>query len=170
MKFMAITKTHTIKSGWNKNDYHKSCQSIFLARHKENIDNYYLSYSYLKDKPKWKSFGDKDEENAMARPIGKKAATKLQKTETIVKMAVENIMKENNSNTTPTTVDVMDPSSSESSSQSTAATELTEQVKVLVDQDRVHKEKTVWLQYIMLLPNDEKNIELAKWRNELIKK
>jgi hypothetical protein len=106
----------------------------------------------------------------MARPIGKKAATKLQKTKTIVKMAVDNILKENNSNTTPTTVDVMDPSSSESSSQSSAATELIEQVKVLVNQDREHKEKTMWLQYIMLLPNDEKNIELAKWRNEHIKK
>jgi hypothetical protein len=141
MRFMAITKTHTIKSGWNNQDYHKSCQSIFLARHKENIDNYYLSYSYLKDKPKWKSFGGKDEENTMARPIGKKAATKLQKTKTIVKMAVDNILKESSSNTTPTTTDVMDPSSSESSSQSSAATELTEQVKVL---------------YIMLLPNDEK--------------
>jgi hypothetical protein len=130
--------------------------------HKENIDNYYLSYSYLKDKPKWKSFGDKDEENTMARPIGKKAATKLQKTETIVKMAVDNILKDTNSNTTPPTTDVMDPSSSESSSQSTAATELTEQVKVLVDQDRAHKEKTVWLQYIMLLPNDEKKYRISQ--------
>jgi hypothetical protein len=60
----------------------------------------------------------------MARSIGKKAATKLQKTQTI-KTAVDNIMKEKNNNTTPTTADVMDRSSSESSSQSTAATELT---------------------------------------------
>ena len=74
MKYMGITKTSDMASGWSMDDHKMACLEIYKQRYGNAFD-FYGCYEYLKDKNKFSAFRTKCKEDSLGkRPIGKKKA------------------------------------------------------------------------------------------------
>jgi hypothetical protein len=92
MKYMGITETTDMASGWSMDDHKMACLEIYKQRHGNAFD-FYGCYEYLKDKNKFSAFWTKCEEDSLGkRPIGKEKARQAEADATLVKAIISEVV------------------------------------------------------------------------------
>jgi hypothetical protein len=92
MKFMGITETTDMASGWSMDDHKTACLEIYKQRYGNAFD-FYNCYEYLKDKNKFSAFWTKCEEESLGkRPIGKKKARQAEADAKLVKTILSEVV------------------------------------------------------------------------------
>ncbi|KAI2509350.1 hypothetical protein MHU86_5103 [Fragilaria crotonensis] len=93
MKYMAITETTEMASGWSIDDHKTVCLGLFKDRYGRAFD-FFSCYEYLKDKNKLSSYRTKcDEEKVgLKRPIGKKQARQTEHDAKLIKAIVSEVV------------------------------------------------------------------------------
>jgi hypothetical protein len=155
-KFIAIEKTHPQPSGFNHDGYYKMLSNIFLKREGIHFTDYYQCYLYLKVMPKWKEWCANAESNKMVRPKGNKLAVKEEKIEKLVHTAVKECIVSIKSEDSD-----ISPMSGESPSGV-----YTVHFNAMLEQDRKYKRDKIRMQFISMLPEPRRIIELEKWESE----
>ena len=95
MKYMGITETTIMASGWSM-DYHKTaCLETYKQRYGNAFD-FYSCYEYLRDKNKFSAFRTKCKEDSLGkRPIGKKKARQAKADAKLVKAIISEVIVKN---------------------------------------------------------------------------
>lgn len=84
-KYMGITETTDMASGWSMDDHKTACLETCKQRYGNAFD-FYLCYEYLRDKNKFSAFRTKCEEDSLGkRPIGKKKARQAEADAKLIK-------------------------------------------------------------------------------------
>ncbi|KAI2497103.1 hypothetical protein MHU86_17420 [Fragilaria crotonensis] len=92
MKYMGITETTDMASGWSMDDHKTACLEIYKQRYGNAFD-FYNCYEYLKDKNKFSAFRTKCEEESLGkRPIGKKKARQAEADAKLVKAIISEVV------------------------------------------------------------------------------
>lgn len=93
MKYMGITETMEMSSGWSMDNHKTACLGLFKDRYCRAFD-FFPCYEYLKDKNKFSSFRTKcDEDNGGGkRPIGKKQARQTERDAKLIKAIVSEVV------------------------------------------------------------------------------
>ena len=98
MKYIGITETTDMASGWSMDDHKTACLETYKQRY-GNVFDFYACYNYLKDKNKFSAFRTKcDAESLGKRPIGKKKTRQAEADAKLVKAIISEVVvkKENN--------------------------------------------------------------------------
>jgi hypothetical protein len=179
-KFVAITKTHFRRdSGQNGMDHYNYCAQALEHQQKGlKINDYYLSYIYLKDCPKWIDYDEldkADQEGRVARPIGKKAAIKKRKQEELVVSTVEEVLekikKEESPHTPMANVSYPTYSSEDNYNNNMEALlkQANEQHQASMAENHQHNNNMATIAYINLLEGDERKNALKEFREKFEK-
>ena len=95
MKYMGITETTEMSSGWSMDDHKTACLGLFKERYGRAFD-FFPCYEYLKDKNKFSSFRTKcvDDNGGVvkSRPIGKKQARQSEHDAKLIKAIVSEVV------------------------------------------------------------------------------
>ncbi len=92
MKYMGITETTDMASGWSMDDHKMACLEIYKQRYGNAFD-FYSCYEYLKNKNKFSAFRTKCEEVSLGkRPIGKKKARQAEAYAKLVKAIISEVV------------------------------------------------------------------------------
>jgi hypothetical protein len=97
MKYMGITETTNMASGWSMDDHKTACLGTYKQRYGNAFD-FYSCYKYLRDKHKFSAFRTKCKEDSLGkRPIGKKKARQADADAKLVKAIISKVVvkKEN---------------------------------------------------------------------------
>ena len=97
MKYMGITETTNMASGWSMDDHKTACLETYKQRNGNAFD-FYSCYKYLHNKHKFSAFWTKYKEDSLEkRPIGKKKARQTKADAKLVKAIIaEVIVKKEN--------------------------------------------------------------------------
>ncbi|KAI2495200.1 hypothetical protein MHU86_19339 [Fragilaria crotonensis] len=92
MKYMGITETTEMASGWSLDDHKIACLELYKQRY-GNVFDFYPCYEYLKGKNKFSAFRTKCEEESLGkRPIGKKKARQAEADAKLVKAIISEVV------------------------------------------------------------------------------
>ena len=92
MKYMGITETTIMASGWSMDDHKTACLETYKQRYGNAFD-FYSCYEYLRDKNKFSAFRTKCEEDSLGkRPIGKKKARQAEADAKLVKAIISEVI------------------------------------------------------------------------------
>lgn len=92
MKYMGITETTEMASGWSLDDHKLACLELYKQRYGSAFD-FYACYEYLKDKNKFSAFRTKCEEESLGkRPIGKKKTRQAKADAKLVKAIISEVV------------------------------------------------------------------------------
>jgi hypothetical protein len=92
MKYMGITETTDMASGWSMDDHKMACLEIYKQRYGNAFD-FYGCYEYLKDKNKFSAFRTKCKEDSLGkRPIGKNKARQAEADAKLVKAIISEVV------------------------------------------------------------------------------
>lgn len=92
MKYMGITETTDMASGWSMDDHKTACLEIYKQRYGSAFD-FYACYEYLRDKNKFSTFRTKCEEDSLGkRPVGKKKTRQAEADAKLVKAIVSEVV------------------------------------------------------------------------------
>ena len=97
MKYMGITETTDMASGWSMDNHKTACLETYKQLY-DNAFDFYSCYKYLRDKNKFSAFRTKCNEDSLGkRPIGKKKARQTKANAKLVKAIVSEVVvkKEN---------------------------------------------------------------------------
>jgi hypothetical protein len=155
-KFIAIEKTHPQPSGFNDDGYYKMLSNLFLKREKIHFTDYYQCYLYLRNMPKWKEWSADADSNKMVRPKGNKLAVNEEKIEKMVQTAVKECV---------ISIQSEDSDISPMSEISPSGV-YTDQFNAMLEQDRKYKRDKIRMQFISMLPEPRRIIELEKWESK----
>ena len=91
-KYMGITETTDMASGWSMDDHKTACLETYKQRYGNAFD-FYLCYEYLCDKNKFSAFRTKCKEESLGkRPIGKKKARQAKADTKLVKAITSEVV------------------------------------------------------------------------------
>ncbi len=92
MKYMGITETSDMASGWSMDDHKMACLEIYKQRYGNAFD-FYGCYKYLKDKNKFSGFRTKCKEDSLGkRPICKTKARQAEADAKLVKAIISEVV------------------------------------------------------------------------------